>query len=83
MPRGALITGKPVLTLEWFDVIVFLGPHDNILPCIVLGPTHGQIHDAAGLSHIFKTSTDMLHDLTLLIQIPGAPCGLTEWVIQI
>ena len=83
MPRGALITGKTEDIPGWVGVLAILWPHYNILPCIVLGPAHGQIGNAAGLFHVLKTAADVLHNLALFIQISGAPCGLAEGVIQV
>ena len=83
MSRGALISGKTVGILGWFDFSAILGLHHDILPCVVFGPMQGQVGNAARLFHVFKTPTDMLDNLTLFIQIPGAPCGLAKWIIQI
>ena len=83
MPRGALITGKTEDIPGWVGVLAILWPHYNIFPCIVLGPAHGQIGNAAGLFHVLKTAADVLHNLALFIQISGAPCGLAEGVIQV
>ena len=83
MSRRALISGKTAGIIGWFDFFAILGPHHDILPCVVLGPTQGQIGDAARLFHVFKTATDLLQNETLLIQVPGAPCGLAKRIIQI
>jgi hypothetical protein len=60
VPWRALISGKTVGIIGWFDFLAILGPHHDILPCVILGPTHGQIGDAARLFHVFKTTTDLL-----------------------
>ena len=54
MSRRALISGKTAGIIGWFDFFAILGPHHDILPCVVLGPTQGQIGDAARLFHVFK-----------------------------
>lgn len=60
MPRRALISGKTVGVIGWFDFFAILGSHHDIFPYVILGPTQGQIGDAARLFHVFKTTTDLL-----------------------
>ena len=48
-----------------------------------LGPTHGQIDDAAGMAHVLKAMASEFQNLTLLIQISGAAGCLAKRIVQI